>query len=262
LKTQGLFRQLLLAIWFITLVFIFTGQARSYEFTADFQAGVTWKSFPVKMKRFFVEEMDRAMLDPLISEAEYEWENSIGADIWDTDYMADSSVKNQIRWSNNFAAETGYDPYNTLAVTIRYQVNGILDRVEIILNGNILYLRENGNNILKTTLLHELGHTIGLDHSQAPAVMQAYLGEYEELQSDDVDGGIAVYDTATGRQKSGYLEELSAKYNEQDDSVSCATVGDAGRSAGGSNGSNGLGAVISLLLGASLMAFFRLKINN
>ncbi len=213
-----------LSIIIITIFIIVFETLFAYEFTADFKKGIYWQNFPIQMKKFYTSEVDKEQLEPMIDEIENIWENSVGADIWNTGISSDADTKNIIRWSNNFGKETSYDPYNTLAVTVRYQINGVLDHVEIILNGNLLYLRENYNNILKITLLHEFGHTIGLDHTSNPAIMQAYLGDYETLQSDDIEGGIAIYEETVHRQATGYLSELASNYQKQEQNVSCATI--------------------------------------
>lgn len=208
----------------LLLLVIITTKSFSFEFTVDYKQGFYWREFPIKMKRFSINPSEAAQLETFVREAEDEWEQAVGQEIWD--FNSGEESNNIIRWSNNFAYETGYDPMNTLAVTIRFHDGTYIDRTEIILNGGIMYLRDNVNGILKTTILHELGHTLGLDHSRLPAVMQAYLGNFIELQPDDIDGAVAIMGDTVEKQVDNYISEYSTLNKDDGDNqvVSCATI--------------------------------------
>jgi hypothetical protein len=192
---------------------------------------------------------DGGQLWSLVKECEAEWENSLGIDIWDIRQAQDGD-KNTIYWEDNFGQVTGYNPNQTLALTLRYQQAGLFSQVKIILNGSISMLRQNWSGLLKKTLLHEMGHTFGLDHSTAPAIMQAYIGQYGELESDDIQGGGAVIDEQQHRQAVGYISPLSADDKKM---VSCATVNFDHHS----GGPGIFSFLFSLLLGVAILSIGR-----
>jgi hypothetical protein len=235
-----------LSLMAIFLAMILISKAEAYSFTSDFKKGFHWASFPIKMNKFAAVQSDSAMLENLANSAVAEWENAVGKDIWEVSAVQNTSAYtgNYIRWSDDFGTETGYDPSRTLAITIRYNQGTVFQSTVIILNGSIGYLRQNWGNTLKTTILHEIGHTIGLDHSSdSGAVMAASLGATTSLQSDDIQGMNALMDETISRQASGYVSPLSASEKKV---AACGSIEDISRNSGGSGGAmtNFLGSLI------------------
>ncbi|MBC7713011.1 MAG: matrixin family metalloprotease [Rhizobacter sp.] len=233
----------LVAIFF---VLILSSKAYAYTFTQDFKNGFYWQSFPIQMTKFAPVASDSAMLESLANQAVADWEAVIGKDIWQMSAVQNNTnfSGNYIKWSDNFGAETGYDPSRTLAITIRYNQGTFFASTVIILNGSIAYLRQNYANTLRITILHEVGHTIGLDHSaDSSAVMAASLGTATQLQPDDIQGANAVVDETLRRQSTGYVSPLAASEKKV---AACGSIEDISKGAGGSGGAmaNFLGSLI------------------
>jgi hypothetical protein len=238
----------------ILLLSITIKNVSAYTFTSDFKSGFYWGSFPIKMTKFSPISSDSAMLENLANQAVADWEAVIGKDIWQMSAVQNNSnySGNYIRWSDNFGAETGYDPSRTLAITIRYNQGTFLQSTVIILNGGISYLRQNWGNSLKITILHEVGHTIGLDHSEdSRAVMAPSLGTTTALQADDIQGANAVVDETLRRQSIGYVSPLATQEKKV---AACGTIEDISKNSNGSGGAmaNFLG---SLCFGLLLISF-------
>ncbi len=229
--------------WIFLMCLTILMPLHGYEFSPDIMQGMYWQSFPIKMQ-VVVPTDDGGLLLNLVRECEREWERDLGVDIWDI-REATANDQNTIFWEDNFGVATGYNPAQTLALTVRHQQGGFFTKVQIILNGSLSILKQNWSNLLKKTLLHEMGHTIGLDHSTEPAIMQAYIGTYGQLEDDDIQGGNAVIDKQRHYQAIGYISPLAA---EDQQMISCGTISfDSGGGSGGGPSSYILSLVMGLL---------------
>jgi hypothetical protein len=229
-----------------------------YAFTSDFNKGFYWKSFPVHMQRFATNSYDGSNLQNLVDQATSDWESVVGKNLWNIDnvVVTQNYSGNFIRWSENFGSETGYDPSTTLAITIRYNRGTFFESVVIILNGSIAYLRQNIGNTLRTTILHEIGHTIGLDHTTiAGAIMYPTVSSNYTLQADDVQGMNALVDETLRRQEVGYVSPYAASSSTKNGFAACGTVDDISRKSGPKG--NGMQFVFTVALGLLMASAIR-----
>jgi hypothetical protein len=224
--------------------------ALAYRETIDFQQGFYWSRFPVSMIVADANATRLQQIKGLVDQATAEWESGL-ENLWNITGQSSGSG-NVIRWSNNFGNETGLDESSVLAVTIRYSQGPYIVKGEIIINGNNRLNSAESN--LRTVIVHEMGHTLGLDHSEYNnAVMAANLiFNYQGLHWDDQQGMAHIVSTTKQRQAIGYVSPLSSGQEEESSSAlgSCGTVDMGGGSGGGGSMilSLGLGMLMTLAL--------------
>lgn len=237
----------------VFLLVILITNAHTFEYTSDFKNGFYWGSLPIGINKFVTNPADGPELAQIVGNSENAWEGAVGKELWSFNsgwIVASSFSGNYIRWSDNFGAETGYDPTQTLAITIRYTSGAHMVRTEIILNGNMASLKNNENGLLDKTILHEMGHTLGLDHSFQPAIMGAFASNISTLQWDDVQGANSVVDETLYRQSIGYVSPL-AKSSTTEEYSTCGSVAFISGNDNDRSGPPG-GFGVSLLLGLAL----------
>jgi hypothetical protein len=197
--------------------------ANAYQFTSDFKMGYFWMNFPIyfTVNPANVDDEVFRMTEDALSDAIETWYSSASNPIRVWEFVPWEQAQGNgsiqvVRWSNNFSGETGYSALGTMAVTVRQSTVPYIRKSEIIINTSHSSLRMQDN--LSLVLIHELGHTIGLDHSnQAGALMYASLSfgpmGNRELTQDDVDGYNAVVAENINRQRYG------SALSQQSDSI-------------------------------------------
>ena len=235
-------------------IFCLATSAWAYRLTSDFQNGFYWSSLPITMMVIEKDPARKAALEDHAKAAIDEWQSSSGLSLWD---FLGAGSKNIIRWSTNFAAETRMDPASVLAVAIRYTNGPYFAHTEIVINGG--HPLNQNRSYLRTTITHELGHTMGLDHSDvseavmAPTLQMWYTG----LNVDDVNGMQDAYAQTNQRQVTRYVSPLAySSDRSQSQPVSCGTVGPLTQASTAPN----LSAILSVL-GGILISFVRKLFN-
>jgi hypothetical protein len=223
----------------IVITLIVSFNARAFNVTDDFKNGAYWHNFPIQMYKFATSSIEDPLLKTLVDQAKLAWEAVVGREIWEIpeEYFF-TNPGNTIRWSYNFSQETGFSDQTTLAITIRYSVGSSFEKVEIILNGNNAFLRNNHQNMLYQTILHELGHVVGLGHSEySNAVMAANLSGVNNLHQDDIEGMNYLTDETLSRQVNGFgSSELQSFEDDGQSSVAACGSIDLNSSNGGGGG--------------------------
>jgi hypothetical protein len=204
-------------------IFLLTTPVWAYRFTTDFTNGFYWQELPINITVVDSDSARNAKITALAQAAIVDWQKDSDLKLWS---YSGSGSKNIIRWSTNFAQETKMDPTTVLAVAIRYTDGPYFAKTEIVINGSHTFNQNDA--LLRTTLTHELGHTMGLDHSEvSQAVMAPTLQTfYTGLHSDDIAGILAAHAEMDNRQVTRYISPLAYNKESADSNpVSCGSIG-------------------------------------
>ncbi len=147
---------------------------------------------------------------------------------------------NGVDFSENVCGSEFQD--NTLAVTVRHFQSTLLGEPDIVeadivvnqaedfdvFDGNLVQFGSTFNKVeFRRTILHELGHVIGLDHeADASAIMAPNIGDLDRLQADDIAGVNALYSGLDNCQiQQLRFGTISAALDNADCTVAELTVG-------------------------------------
>lgn len=241
----------------------FSFLAHGFELTTDFKQGYYWDSFPIELSVVDDGSLTSSELDRLVQSLNHgieKWhaELNLNVELWRFTGITNSKIGNSVYWESNFAAVTGLSGSQVLGATVRTTRTPLMRQVDLVLNRTYLYL---GDEELNQVIIHELGHSIGLDHSSDyNSIMYAQINvsfPSQEILQDDYSGINYIVDEMIKRQQGistdrnfQVLTEESKSQNASSLVPSCGTIKDI--NSGGGDGDGG-SFLISLLLGCFLV---------
>ncbi len=249
----------------VAVLSFFASTVHSYRLNSVAESGARWSSYPVTMTlNPYNSGISAAETQRAIDNAMASWNGGIDVDIFQIgsiDRSLSSSegmnpdAVNAMVFSTNFTADTGFDVDTTVAVGGQYGDGSVMSSGFIIFNAQKVGWGTDSERCpakysycddIETIALHELGHVLGLGHSEQKNAVMSASRTYKvtrTLAQDDIDGGkyLVIYSGAAGG---------SAGYNSEDSS-SGGSGGGCGTITGNNSGngsSSGTGASLAMML--------------
>lgn len=189
-------------------------QAASYEYLQPQQCpnGAGWASLPVdyEINNSGSADMSFSQLESIIQTSFAEWgspccstfsANYLGTTS-DTAYgtRSDATADPVLSWieqSSNWPSALG-NPSNVLGVTLAsFTSNCNIANAPIVFNGINYQYQPAGNVDLESIAVHEIGHLLGLGHTQTQGATMypSYLGGTQQasIEQDDINGVCSLY---------------------------------------------------------------------
>lgn len=177
--------------------------------TVDLARGDFWATLPLRINLQSSSDgaKDEVTRAALLTAMNY-WSEATGLQLWkiisSVNPTAVSDIK--ISWAKNFSQQTGHDDQGTMAVTIRSARPPLIQQAEVILNPN--FLNTETVLALELVLIHELGHTMGLDHAtNADSIM------YRSINLSQLSGGLRLQELLPDDIE--YMRELASLHEER-----------------------------------------------
>ena len=260
------------------LVLAISSSAYGYTLNKVAETGARWKSFPINIRLNPRNSgLPDAEVQRVITKAMGSWNTGVSKDVLavsSMDYSVNASEGmnmdgiNSITFSSNFREDSnGFDPDVTVAIGGQYgDGNEMVDAFIIFNAESVAWSTDKINNSgkglygddLETIALHELGHVIGLGHSNVNyAVMSAArtARTARDLDQDDIDGAKYLSNSANGYAKgsgNGYSSDASG-------SAGCGSIIDNNS---GNSGNNIGGMAAMMLIPVSILVFARKRVRE
>lgn len=182
----------------------------SYRLNNVAKSGSRWKALPIRINvNTKNADLSKTSVGNAIKKSMEEWNTKTHKNVFE--YKEDDSIqatetikmngRNTITFSKNFAQDSGgFDPYTVVAVGGQFNNGEEMTDAFILFNSeNIIWDSEDEVNSkssgyrddLNTIALHELGHVIGLGHSEVPEACMSTDRSVKikrTLHTDDIEG--------------------------------------------------------------------------
>jgi len=251
-----------------TTILLFASSIYGYRLNRVAEAGARWQELPVSMTLNPTNSgLTEAETQRAINNAMTSWGTGVGQDVLEIGAIdknipsasgMDPDAVNAMVFSKNFMADTGFDADTTVAVGGQYGDGSLMSSAFVVFNAQKVGWGTNSTKCgtgysycddLETISLHELGHVLGLGHSEvAGAVMSASRSSKVNttLKQDDIDGAkfLTQYSVAAGGSATS---ENDQNANRTRSSGGCGTITTGSGNNGGS-GDNSSGGTIAMML--------------
>lgn len=259
----------------VLATFVATNALYAFQLNNVAKNGARWRSYPVSMSLNTTDSglADKAVLTA-IQDQMSKWNDAVGFEVLEVSGMdktpaantMDVDGMNMIAFSTNFRTDSnGFDPRSAVAIAGQYGDGYAMTDAFLLFNSEyVAWDTDTATSISKRTYrdhlptiaLHELGHVLGLGHSDNTSAVMAATRQtkiMDTLTNDDIAGGKYITGVSSATE-TGAGQSTTDNTSGSGMSGGCGTITS---NSGGSNGGNISGNAAIMLLPMLALLFFR-----